>query len=83
LCQVMLFKMAALWMHLHCVWSCFLKWQPFECTSTAPGHAFQNASHLNAPLLHQVTLFKMPAIWMHLCDDDLRGCKFHARLLYS
>jgi hypothetical protein len=30
--------------------------------SIAPGHAFQNACHLNGPLLHQVMLFKMPAI---------------------
>jgi hypothetical protein len=28
----------------------------------APGHAFQNARHLNAPLLCQVMLFKMAAI---------------------
>jgi hypothetical protein len=27
----------------------------------ASGHAFQNAYHLNAPLLHQVMLFKLPA----------------------
>jgi hypothetical protein len=35
-------------MHLYCVKSCFSKFQPFECTSIAPGHAFQNASHLNS-----------------------------------
>jgi hypothetical protein len=33
--------------------------------SIASGHAFPNASPLNAPLLCQVTLFKMPAIRMH------------------
>jgi hypothetical protein len=35
-----------------------------NATSIAPGHAFQNASHLklNASLLHLVMLFKMPAI---------------------
>jgi hypothetical protein len=26
---------------------------PFECTSIAPGHAFQNPSHLNAGLLRR------------------------------
>jgi hypothetical protein len=30
--------------------------------SRVSGHAFQNASHFNAPLLHQVMLFKIPAI---------------------
>jgi hypothetical protein len=40
----------------------FSKCQPFECASIAPGHAFQNGSHLNAALLHQVMLFKMQAI---------------------
>jgi hypothetical protein len=40
-------------MQLYCASSCFSKWQPFEieCTSIAPGHAFQNARPLNAPLL--------------------------------
>jgi hypothetical protein len=37
-------------MHLYCARSRFSKCQPFECTSIAPGHAFQNASHLNAAL---------------------------------
>jgi hypothetical protein len=46
-----------------CVRSCLSKCPPFECTSIASGHAFQNVRHLNAP---QVTLFKMPAIWMQL-----------------
>jgi hypothetical protein len=40
----------------------FQKFQPFECTSIAPGHAFQNSSHLNAPPLRQFMLFQMPAI---------------------
>jgi hypothetical protein len=35
---------------------------PFECTSIASGHAFQNGGHLKAPPLHQVMLFKMAAI---------------------
>ncbi|KAJ7929818.1 hypothetical protein B0H13DRAFT_2310206 [Mycena leptocephala] len=37
---------------------------PFEieCIAIATGHAFQNALHLNAALLHQVMLFKMAAI---------------------
>jgi hypothetical protein len=60
--QVMLFEMPAIWTHLYCVRSCFSKCQPFECTSIAPGHAFQNASHLNAALLCLVMLFKMPTI---------------------
>jgi hypothetical protein len=58
--------MPAIWMQLYCVRSCFSKWQPLECTSIVSGHAFQNASPLNAPLLCQVMLFKMPALWMHL-----------------
>jgi hypothetical protein len=62
--QVMLFKMAAIWMHLYCARSHFSKCQSFECSSIVSGHAFQNACHLNAPLLCQVMLFKMPAIWM-------------------
>jgi hypothetical protein len=36
--------------------------EKFECTSIAPGHAFQNASDLNAALLRQVMLFKIPAL---------------------
>jgi hypothetical protein len=31
-------------------------------TSIVSGHAFQNASHLNASPLHQVMLFKIPTI---------------------
>jgi hypothetical protein len=38
----------------YCVRSCFSKCQLFECTSIAPGYAFQNDSHLNAALLCQV-----------------------------
>jgi hypothetical protein len=55
-------------MQLYCVRSYFSKWQPFEieCISIASGHAFQNARHLNAALLHQVMLFKMPVILKHL-----------------
>jgi hypothetical protein len=47
LCQVMLFKMPAIWMHLYCARSHFSKCQPFECTSIASGQAFQNAHPLN------------------------------------
>jgi hypothetical protein len=42
--------------------SCFSKCLPFECSSIAAGHAFQNSSHLNAPPVRQVMFFKMPAI---------------------
>jgi hypothetical protein len=41
-------------MLVYCVRSCFS-----ECSSIAPGHAFQNGSHLNSGLLRQVILFKM------------------------
>jgi hypothetical protein len=49
-------------MHIYCARSRFSKCQPFKCSSIASGHAFQNASHLNAALLRQVMLFKMAAI---------------------
>jgi hypothetical protein len=51
-------------MQLYCTRSRFSKRQPFEIEriSIVPGHAFQNASHLNAALLHQTMLFKMAAI---------------------
>jgi hypothetical protein len=55
--QVMLFKIPAIWMLLHCASSCFSKCQLFECISIVSGHAFQNACHLNAPLLcHNLSL---------------------------
>jgi hypothetical protein len=63
-------------MHLFRARSHLSKWQPFDRTSIAPGHAFQNGSHLNPPLLivsghafqnahsnaPQVMLFKILAI---------------------
>jgi hypothetical protein len=45
-------------MHLYCTRSRFSKCQPFERSSIASGHGFQNACHMNAPLLHQVMLSK-------------------------
>jgi hypothetical protein len=39
-----------------------------------PGHAFQNASHLNAALLHQTMLFKMAAIWNWMHLYCIRSC---------
>jgi hypothetical protein len=59
-------------MQLYCARSRFSKCWPFEHTSIELGHAFQNSSHLNPPLLHQVMLFKMPAISMQLYCSTAR-----------
>jgi hypothetical protein len=58
LCQVMLFKMAALWnwTHLHCVRSCLSKCPPFECRIARDTGAKIGVSHslraLTWPICH-------------------------------